>query len=212
MGYAIQVGAFAVLQRAVRMTARLRTQHLDAYYFVHETGLYKVRFGNYATRGIARQRAEDLADMGLIESFYIVGPEDYPTTWIHENGGRYVRDAIVKTAKNFLGLPYKWGGMSVEKGFDCSGLTMVTYKINGLNLPRSSKAQWDAGNPISHGELRKADLVFFATSGGNRVSHVGIYLGEDRFIHAPGHGKKIRVTSLSNRYFKRRFLGARTYL
>ena len=83
---------------------------------------------------------------------------------------------------------------------------------NGLNLPRSSSAQWTAGSRVDRHQLSEADLVFFATSGGKRISHVGIYVGKDKFIHAPGRSKKIRVSSLSNTYFKQRYVGARSYL
>jgi cell wall-associated NlpC family hydrolase len=82
---------------------------------------------------------------------------------------------------------------------------MAVYHLNGLNLPRSSKAQWQAGSPVNRRQLSKGDLVFFATSGRREISHVGIYVGEDKF-------KKIRFDSLSKRYFRRRYVGARTYL
>jgi cell wall-associated NlpC family hydrolase len=89
---------------------------------------------------------------------------------------------------------------------------MAVYHLNGLNLPRSSNAQWQVGSPANRSQLSKGDLVFFATSGGGKVSHVGIYTGGDKFIHAAGVNKRIRVDSLSNKYFRRRYVGARTYL
>jgi cell wall-associated NlpC family hydrolase len=89
---------------------------------------------------------------------------------------------------------------------------MAVYHLNGLNLPRSSNAQWQVGSPVKRSQLSKGDLVFFATSGGGKISHVGIYAGGDKFIHAPGVNEKIRVDSLSSKYFRRRYAGARTYL
>ena len=89
---------------------------------------------------------------------------------------------------------------------------MTAYHLNGLNLPRSSKEQYRAGVSIKRSQLRRGDLVFFAISIGRRVSHVGIYAGDDRFIHAPGKGKRVRIDALSSRYFKTRYVGARTYL
>jgi cell wall-associated NlpC family hydrolase len=118
----------------------------------------------------------------------------------------------VETARRFIGLPYQWGGSSLDDGFDCSGLTMAVYRINGLNLPRMSKEQYRAGIPIKKGQLKNGDLVFFATSRGKRVSHVGIYTGDNKFIHAPGKGRRICAASLSKKYFKTRYAGARTYL
>jgi cell wall-associated NlpC family hydrolase len=89
---------------------------------------------------------------------------------------------------------------------------LAVYQLNGLNLPRSSRKQFKLGNAVNRDELAKADLVFFATSGGKGVSHVGVYAGGDSFIHAPRRGKTIRVDSLSNRYFAARYAGARSYL
>ena len=78
---------------------------------------------------------------------------------------------------------------------------MTVYQLNGLDLPRHSRTQYDAGDTIDRGDLQKGDLVFFATDGHGKVSHVGIYIGEGQFIHAPSRGKKIRIDSLSNEYF-----------
>jgi len=202
--HAIQVGAFANIENAVRLTESLQRKGLDAYHFIGDAGLYKVRFGNYATAQIARQTAERLQSQGIIEVFYIVRPP--PTA------APGLRDRLVTTARSFIGIPYKWGGDSVNEGFDCSGLTMTVYQLNGLDLPRTSRQQWRRGAPVLRKALSKGDLVFFATAGGRKVSHVGIYAGNGRFIHAPGRGKSIRYASISNRYYRRRYLGARSYL
>ena len=212
MGYAIQVGAFSNLNNAIQLTQNLQSKGLRAYYFVHSTGLYKVRFGNQPTKKMAQNKAEALRCAGIIDEYFIVSPDDYPITRLRKNGEMYLRNEIVKKAESFVGVPYRWGGSSPKGGFDCSGFTMAVYRLNGLNLPRSSVAQWKVGSPVNRSQLVKADLVFFTASGGKRVSHVGIYVGEDNFIHAPGRGKRIRVSSLSNTYFKRWYVGARTYL
>lgn len=212
IGYAIQVGAFSDLNNAVRLTKTLQDRGVDAYYFVHKTGLYKVRFGDFPSKESASRKAKHFLASGIIDEYYIVGPEDYPTLTYRKDDTIYLRNEIINTAKSFIGVPYRWGGVSPERGFDCSGLSMAVYHLNGLNLPRSSKAQWQAGSPVNRRQLSKGDLVFFATSGGREISHVGIYVGEDKFIHAPGRNKKIRFDSLSKRYFRRRYVGARTYL
>jgi len=201
--YTIQVGAFSNMDNAVRFTEKLRKQDVNAYHFLHQSGLYKVRFGNFSSRTAAVNRAKALYSEGIIHDFYIVAPKDYSKTRL--------RDKILRTADSFIGVPYRWGGESVEEGFDCSGFTMTVYRLNGLDLPRSSRSQWNAGMPVSRTNLQKGNLVFFHTSGSGKISHVGIYVGNGQFIHAPGKGKKVRRSSLKNRYYKTRYAGAKTY-
>jgi hypothetical protein len=212
MGYSIQLGAFSTEQRAIRFTRSLKKDRLDAFYFAHKSGFYKVRFGNYSTDKSARAKALKLRDAGVIHEFYIVGPNDYAASKTAVLGISYLRDELVKTAESFIGVSYLWGGDSTDEGFDCSGLTMAVYRYNGLNLPRSSKEQFALGIPVERADLVKGDLVFFSTSGVKKISHVGIYIGNDKFIHAPGPGKKICVASLSQRYFAERFVEGRGYL
>ncbi len=206
--YTIQVGAFSTTERAARYAVRLESDGLDAYYFIDTDGLYKVRFGRFDTKAAAVRYASANRTKGLIDDYYIVRPGA---------AGRQaglpaaIRENLVRTARRFIGTPYRWGGASARSGFDCSGLTMTVYRLNGMELPRNSRSQFRAGISIPRRSLQKGDLVFFATDGGNRVSHVGIYSGQGRFIHAPGRGKRIRVASLSNSYFRARYKGARRY-
>ncbi len=212
MRYTIQVGAFSNIDNAVRLTESLQRQGLDAYHFLHSSGLYKVRFENFRLKHSARSRAENLKQAGIIDAFYIVGPEDYTAARDYRDGNSRLREEIVKTARQYIGVPYRWGGESPQTGFDCSGLTMVVYRINGLDLPRSSRQQWKVGKSIDRRQLKKGDLVFFATDGGNRVSHVGIYAGGNLFLHAPGKNRRIQTSSMSSKYYSSRYLGARSYL
>ncbi|MDO9516110.1 MAG: NlpC/P60 family protein [Syntrophales bacterium] len=212
MGYTIQVGAFARVENAARLANRLNSDNLDAYYFLYKQGLYKVRFGNFASRELAAREAEILKAMGVIGPYYIVPPEEYAITKRPYGDDLLFRDEIVRTARSFIGVPYQWGGASAERGFDCSGLAMAIYRLNGLNLPRTSGQQYGAGTSVSREDLAKGDLVFFDTRGRGMVSHVGIYAGQGRFIHAPRTGKTVRTSSLSNTYYKNRYIGARTYL
>lgn len=212
MGYTIQVGAFANIDNAVRLTAKLKRQGLDAYHFLDSSGLYKVRFENFRSQDTARSRADSMQRKGIIESFYIVKPDAYAALQEDRKDNQQFREKIVKTARRYVGLPYRWGGQSPRTGFDCSGFTMVVYRLNGLDLPRSSRQQWKVGKKIDRRQLRKGDLVFFATTGGSRVSHVGIYTGKNTFLHAPRRGSRIKTSSLSNPYFRTRYVGARSYL
>lgn len=212
MGFSIQVGAFSELDNAVGLEQSLQRQGLDAYYFRHPSGLYKVRFSDHTRYSAARSEAERLQRQGIIQDFFIVLPDSYNARGDVRSTAAVLRQELVTTARRFLGVPYRWGGEDRTNGFDCSGLTMVSYRLNGLNLPRNSRAQFRAGQAVDKTRLRQGDLVFFATKGGSRVTHVGLYIGDNRFIHAPRPGKTVRVASLSSRYFRRTYVGARSYL
>jgi hypothetical protein len=211
-GYSIQVGAFSVLDNALRLTQTLNKEGLNAYYFRHQSGLYKVRFGDFLSIKTARREAKHLLDKEVIEDYFIVKPEDYSVSKQSVLGEDYLRDRLVATAESYIGVEYSWGGKSRSDGFDCSGLTMAVYQMNGLNLPRSSIKQFEAGRAIKRIQLKKGDLLFFVTSKSQRISHVGIYVGNETFIHAPGKDKKIQKDSLADSYFRDRFVGACTYL
>lgn len=206
--HTIQVGAFSSAARAARLSEKLQQAGLDAYYFVDADKYYKVRFERFDTKTAARQRALDLQKRGLIEVYYIVSPLSGSR---RSDAAANLQDKLVRTAHQFIGTPYRWGGASATSGFDCSGLTMTVYRLNGLHLPRSARSQFRAGRPVSKRAIRQGDLVFFAIARRSRVSHVGIYIGGGRFVHAPGRGKAIRTADMSNSYFKRRYVGARRY-
>ena len=108
-----------------------------------------------------------------------------------------------------VGARYHYGGSSPDTGFDCSGLVAHVYeRAWGVELPRSTAEQRHIGRPIKRTELQPGDLVFYNTR--NRpFSHVGIYLGDGDFVHAPRRGQRVRVESLSNPYWRARFSGAR---
>ena len=108
-----------------------------------------------------------------------------------------------------LGLDYRYGGSSPETGFDCSGLVAHVFReAYGIRLPQNARAQSEYGVRVSLAELRAGDLVFYNTL--NRpFSHVGIYLGDGRFVHAPKTGAQVRVEPIRGSYWMRRFDGAR---
>ncbi len=121
-----------------------------------------------------------------------------------------MRSNIVQTARSQLGTPYRYGGSS-PKGFDCSGLAMYVYRKNGIDIPRTATDQFYEGRRISKRNIQPGDLVFFRISGSG-VSHVGIYVGRGKFIHAPKPGKKVGYASLAKTYWSHRYLGAVSYL
>jgi cell wall-associated NlpC family hydrolase len=115
---------------------------------------------------------------------------------------------IAVQAMSMIGQPYVWGGSNPQQGFDCSGLVHFVYKqALGLKLPRTAREMSGTGFSVGRSYLQPGDLVFFNT--GRRFSHVGIYVGEGRFVHSPRAGKTIRIARLDNRYWKRRYNGAR---
>lgn len=116
---------------------------------------------------------------------------------------------LVLTAMGFLGVPYKRGGNTETTGFDCSGFVRATYERTlGLVLPRRAEDQAKATLTIKQEDLRPGDLVFFNTMR-RTFSHVGIYVGDGQFIHAPRAGAKVRVEDMRQAYWKKRFNGAR---
>ena len=116
---------------------------------------------------------------------------------------------LVIQAMGLLGVPYKRGGMSEEKGFDCSGFVRHMFeKSVGLVLPRRAEEQAKVTEEITRSELKPGDLVFFNTMK-RTFSHVGIYVGDGKFIHAPRPGKAVRVDDMREAYWHKRFNGAR---
>ena len=206
--YSVQVGAFKNVENAITLTNKIRGFNTNPFYFRDRTGKYKVRFGNFISKKVAEEKAKRIVRLGVVKSYYIITPENYRV----EKGAKDIRSRLVRTAKRYIGLPYKWGGTSPTRGFDCSGLTMVTYRINGYNIPRTSRQQYKKGKSVGFRSLNPGDLVFFDMKRVGKVSHVGLYIGGGRFIHAPRRGKNINISSLSKSYYKKRFVGGRSYI
>ena len=114
---------------------------------------------------------------------------------------------VVAEAQRFLGVAYRAGGVRPD-GFDCSGFVQYLYTRQGVSLPRTAHDQFGAGERVAPRRLLPGDLVFFRTQG-RRVSHVGVSLGDDRFVHAPNVGSHVRIDRLNAPYWSRRFAGVR---
>lgn len=116
---------------------------------------------------------------------------------------------LVLNAMGFMGIPYRWGGATPQTGFDCSGFVQFVFRqATGMMLPRSSFDQIHHGVSVMRDELQPGDLVFFDTMRA-QFSHVGIYIGENRFIHSPSRGKTVEIVDLTEAYWKKRYNGAR---
>ncbi|WP_371816378.1 C40 family peptidase [Roseateles sp. DAIF2] len=159
------------------------------------------------TQGGPQQAAGDAVSRFLMERG-ILGQA------AHEGLLGQVRDKaseLVLASMNFLGVPYKRGGNTAENGFDCSGFTRHIFEMSvGLVLPRRADEQAKLSSlmPIKKDELKPGDLVFFNTMR-RTFSHVGIYVGEGKFIHSPRAGGKVRVEDMRDAYWAKRFTGAR---
>jgi len=118
---------------------------------------------------------------------------------------------MIKLAKNKLGRRYVWGAVGQKNTFDCSGLTSYVCKKNGIKIPRRAIEQSKYGKYVSRKDLKPGDLIFFDTSKRHKgyVNHVGIYIGNNKFIHASSAKKKVVITSLNKNFYSKRFKGAR---
>jgi murein DD-endopeptidase len=136
--------------------------------------------------------------------FIVAGCASSPAVPVTDPGSA---DRAASSALRMVGKPYRYGG-STPAGFDCSGLVQYSYKQAGVTLPRATDSQLRASQPLRGQHLRRGDLLFFDQEG-KKKSHVGIYLGDGRFVHAPSSGKAVRTDRLDSPYWKRHLSEAR---
>jgi gamma-D-glutamyl-L-lysine dipeptidyl-peptidase len=219
VGYAIQVGAFSNVKNAERLASRLQDKGIDAFYFKRENGYYAVRFGDYRSKELAVRSARDLVNAKIIDSYFIAPPISAPASDKKEpigdpppkrNSSRDMGTIAARTAERFVGIPYQWGGCNVVDGMDCSGFVRAVYNLCGVNIPRTSREQFKTGDTVMRQSLKEGDLVFFGATE-NSINHVGIYVGNSRFVHAPRRGDEIKISSMEDKYFTKNFVGARRY-
>jgi cell wall-associated NlpC family hydrolase len=120
------------------------------------------------------------------------------------------KERLLRVARRMLEVPYRYGGTTLW-GLDCSGFVQKAFAFLNLDLPHSARAQFREGIKVSKAELAAGDLVFFR-SRAKYASHVGIYLGDNRFIHASGHDRKVTIDSLDHPYYVKHYLGAKRVL
>ena len=187
---------------------------LAAYAHVHAapdtTNLATDSTASATSAAVANARIDPI--MNLLGERGLLRPLASPA--LVESVRNSVRDTasdLVMSAMNFLGVPYVRGGSSEETGFDCSGFTRHIFENSiGLALPRRADEQARSAGllAINRAELKPGDLVFFNTMK-RTFSHVGIYVGDDKFIHAPRSGSEVRIEDMRESYWARRFTGAR---
>jgi len=133
-------------------------------------------------------------------------PQSFPPT--SNNPGR---NLMVRIAQSTIGTPYKWGGNNPQEGFDCSGLmTYIHANALGKRIPRTAAQQRDSSRTISYAQLQPGDMLFFKTSA--KSNHVGMYMGNRQFIHAPSSGKSVEISSMDSSYWYKRFVKFGTFL
>ncbi len=119
---------------------------------------------------------------------------------------------VVRVAQKYKGAKYTWGGAS-PKGFDCSGFTWYCYqKATGMDITRGVEEQWQRGRAVGHGEWQPGDLVFFENTFERGLSHVGIYMSGNNFIHAENEQTGVVITSVDSEYYSKHYAGARRLL
>jgi cell wall-associated NlpC family hydrolase len=154
-------------------------------------------------------RADETGIESLFQAGLDVAPTGLPVS--QSLAGRAVSSAqeLVMQAMGLIGIRYTFGGRNPDTGFDCSGLVRYVFNhVTGRSLPHNSFEMARLGSRVEQGELQPGDLVFFNTRG-SRYSHVGIYVGEGRFIHAPSRGGRVHIVNMGDRYWVSRFDGAR---
>jgi len=118
-----------------------------------------------------------------------------------------IADDLVDTALRYRGVRYRWGGMT-SRGMDCSGLVARVLNLHGIDAPHNSRELYKLGVPVSKSALEPGDLVFFNTTG-RGISHVGMYIGEGKFVHASSRRGQVRVDDVTQGYYDQKYVGAR---
>jgi cell wall-associated NlpC family hydrolase len=208
--YAVRFGDFSTKNKARSIAAKLVADKLiDSYYIAPPN---EVVFSTPKEPGWQKQPPAEIRQPREQKRSNKNRTEE-STDKNHKKSPRGERDMgfiVARTAERFVGIPYRWGGENVVDGMDCSGFVRAVYNLCGVSIPRTSREQYKAGESVTRSTLLDGDLVFFG-SAEDKINHVGIYVGNGKFVHAPRRGEEIRITSIEDSYFDKRFIGARRY-
>ena len=206
--YAVRFGDFPSKEKARAVAKQLVAERMiDGYYIAPPS---EVVFSQAKAPGWQKPPPDEIRKQGSPIQPVV------PTTPTEKTPLKSVKDSkdmgtiAARTAERFVGIPYRWGGDNVIDGMDCSGFVRAVYNLCGLSIPRTSRDQFTAGELVTKEDLTDGDLVFFGASA-TAINHVGIYVGNGKFVHAPRRGEEIRVSEVNESYFEKRFVGARRY-
>lgn len=210
----IQAGVFLDKKDAINLQTYLVSREYPAS-LVFQNSYWKIFLGPYDNQNNAEFTVKklDAEDNIKANAADYASDEQLNTAKSEVDVSDEMLGNLIDAAFEFLGVPYKWGGMDPKKGIDCSFFVQTIYKSFGTVLPRTSNLQFRVGKKVGRNDLIPGDLVFFRKyPKGSRINHVGIYIGKDQFIHAALGAGKVTVSSLNETYFKKRFSGARRQL
>jgi cell wall-associated NlpC family hydrolase len=204
--YAVRFGDYRTWNEA-RKAARsfVKEQKISSYYIASPSG--------FAARGkcaIETAKVKEKIEEIKRELAKNCSPPSKQMTAHDTSDTSDLGPIVAQTAERFVGIPYQWGGNNVVEGLDCSAFAKAVYYLVGVNIPRTSAEQFKVGKSVSRGDLQKGDLVFFGHN--NVVSHVGIYVGNNKFVQAPKRNDEIRISDLDNPGFSKKYIGAKRYL
>lgn len=207
--YAVRFGDFESKEKAKKQAQRLVAEKVIGTYFIAppqvSAGKKIVEPGLIKTPQPAPKKLAPVVPAKAREDQPAERLEATPVKGRSDMGS-----IAARTAERFVGIPYRWGGDTVVDGMDCSGFARAVYNLCGINIPRSSREQFSVGDTVVRADLQDGDLVFFGNSS-EEINHVGIYVGGGRFVHAPRRGDDIKISSIDDAYFTKRFVGAKRY-
>lgn len=206
--YAVRFGDFPSREKARAAAKRLVADQMISSYYIAPPN--EVVFS--APKGPGLQKPQQVEIRKTPPPLQPVVPKELAEKPVPKpsKGHQDMGSIAARTAERFVGIPYRWGGDNVVDGMDCSGFVRAVYNLCGLSIPRTSRDQFRAGDQVAKDDLQNGDLVFFGSSA-DKINHVGIYVGDGKFVHAPRRGEEIRVTAVNESYFEKRFVGARRY-
>lgn len=217
VGYSVQVGAFKNVANAQRLAESLQLHRLDAFWFKKDDGLYAVRFGSFPSEQAAEAEALRLKTKRVVSTYFVTEPGSVAIESLAKKPLAEIKPAAesglgitaARTAERFVGIPYRWGGNNVVEGLDCSGFVRAVYSLCGVQIPRTSADQFRTGREVLRDNVKEGDLVFFGRD--SKVTHVGLYVGSGKFVHAPRRNEPIQVTPLADQRYAPKFMGVRRF-